>query len=64
MIAADFWDNVSIVTVMADAWGSDLNVVAKTLARATVDQALKTLDPALDSSPDVAAKSLHIYFRK
>ena len=57
-MAADFWDNISIVTVVADAWGSDPNVVAKTPARATVDEALKTPDPAPDSSPDVATKSL------
>ena len=57
-MAADFWDNVSIVVVVADAWGSDPIVVATTLARATVDKALKTPDPAQDRSPDVAAKSL------
>ena len=57
-MAANFWDNVSIVPVMADACGSNPNVVAKTPACATVDEALKTPDPALESSPDVAAKSL------
>ena len=60
-MAADFWDNVSIVAVVADAWGSDPNVVAKTPARATMDDALKTQNPAPDSSPDVAAKSLFFF---
>ena len=57
-MATDIWGNVSIVAVMADAWGSDPNVIAKTPARVTVDEALKTPDPAPDSSPDVAVKSL------
>ena len=57
-MAADFWDNVFIVAVVTDTWGSDPNVVAKTLARATVEEALNTPDSAPDSSPDVASKSL------
>ena len=59
-MTSDFWDKVSIVAVVADAWSNDPNVVAKMRARATVDEALKTPDPAPDSSPEVAAKSLII----
>ena len=54
-MTADFWDSVFIVTVAADAWGSDPNVAAKTPARATVDEVLKMPDPARDSGPGVAA---------
>ena len=57
-ITSDFWDNVFIVAVVADAWGSKPNVVAKTPARATVGEALKTPDPTADSCANVAAKSL------
>ena len=59
-MTADFWDNVFIAAMVADAWSSDPNVVAKTPACATVDEALKTPDPAPDSSQDAAAKSLFV----